>query len=91
MKVSYYLLVLRPLDFVEVLVRLLISEIMEFGRSSLADNLGFVLDGVSGKSCITGLSSPANERFKHLPPDKLIRVIVLIVFRLECGGRTVEI
>ena len=51
LKFPYHLLLLRPLDLVDVLDRLLISEIIEFGFSSLVVNFGLVLtDGVSGKS-----------------------------------------
>ena len=88
LKLPCYLLLLRLLDLVHVLDRLLISEIMEVGFSNLVVNFGLVLtDGVSGKSWIAGLVSPTKDRSKHRPLDRLMRVTVLIVFLLECGGR----
>ena len=92
LKLTYDLLLLRLLDLVDVLDRLLISEIMEVGFSNLVVNFGLVLtDGVSGKSWIAGLVSPTKDRSKHRPLDRLMRVTVLIVFLLECGGRDDEI
>ena len=81
-------MLLRLLDLVDVLDRLLISEIIEVGFSNLVVNFGLVLvEGVSGKSWIAGLVSPTKDKSKHRPLDRLIRVTVLIVFLLECGGR----
>ena len=72
---------------VDVLDRLLISEIIECGFSNRVVSFGLVLtDGVSGKSWMAGLSSPMKERSRHRPLDRLMRVTVLIVFQLECGG-----
>ena len=87
---SHYLLfvLLRLLDLVDVLDRLLISEIIEVGFSNLVVNFGLVLvDGVSDKSWIAGVVSPTKDKSKHRPLDRLMRVTVLIVFLLEWGGR----
>ena len=80
--IIYDLLLLRLLDLVDVLDRLGISEIIEFGFSNLVVNFGLVLvEGVSGKSRIDGVVSPTKDKSKHRPLDRLIRVTVLIVFR----------
>ena len=70
----------------DVLDRLLISEIIEVGFSNLVVNFGLVLvDGVSDKSWIAGVVSPTKDKSKHRPLDRLMRVTVLIVFLLEWG------
>ena len=73
-------------------MRLEISEMIESGCSNLVVNLGCVLvEGVSGISLIEGVLSPTKDKSKQRPLGRSIRVIVLIDFLLEYGGRVERI